>query len=239
MTLLLHVALLSGQQACICLESEATVDDLRVQAQQKLQLSIAGLFSADGNVLRRQSKLKDLPLSSGDTVSATVCHAVLFSSRMSKGFALLRDGLVATWGDADFGGDCRAVQDQLRDVETIEAGSSAFAAIRDDGTVVTWGNPVCGGSSRNVQQQLQGVVEVSASGAAFAAVRFDGSVVAWGLGSQGADTSRVQERLRNVKMIRAAGSAFTAVLHDGTVVAWGDPRNGGDCSDVEDRVVVS
>ena len=235
MTLLLHVVLLSGQTASVLLESEATVNDLKVRAQQKLQVLIAGLFSRDGTVLKRGSKLKDVTLCSGDTVSATVRHAGLASSRISKAFALLRDGHVVTWGDADFGGDSSQVQDELRDVEWIEAGSGAFAAIRDNGTVVTWGHPVCGGSSRSVQQDLRGVIQICSSSGAFAAVRSDGSVVAWGIGAHGADTSRVAHRLRSVKVVRAAGLAFAAVLHDGTVVAWGDLRNGGDCSDVQDQ----
>ena len=37
------------------------------------------------------------------------------------------------------GGDSLAVQDQLRDVQQIQAAYYAFAAIRGDGSVVTWG----------------------------------------------------------------------------------------------------
>ena len=54
--------------------------------------------------------------------------------------AILGDGSVVTWGDADSGGDSSAVQDQLRDVQQIQASHTAFAAILGDGSVVTWGN---------------------------------------------------------------------------------------------------
>ena len=51
--------------------------------------------------------------------------------------AILEDGSVVTWGDADDGGDSSAVRDQLRSVQQIQATSQAFAAILADGSVVT------------------------------------------------------------------------------------------------------
>ena len=52
--------------------------------------------------------------------------------------AILADGSVVTWGDADHGGDSSAVGDQLRDVQQIRASGQAFAAILKDGSVITW-----------------------------------------------------------------------------------------------------
>lgn len=43
--------------------------------------------------------------------------------------AIRRDGSVVTWGPADCGGDCQAVQDQLRDVRKIQSTWQAFAAL--------------------------------------------------------------------------------------------------------------
>ena len=48
-------------------------------------------------------------------------------------------------GDADYGGDSSAVQDQLRNVQQIQANRFAFAAIRADGSVITWGYSRNGG----------------------------------------------------------------------------------------------
>ena len=46
-----------------------------------------------------------------------------------------------TWGNAFcHGGDSSAVQDQLKNVQQIQASDSAFAAILGDGSVVTWGD---------------------------------------------------------------------------------------------------
>ena len=54
------------------------------------------------------------------------------------------------------GGDSRAVQDQLKNVQHIQASSNgAFAAILADGSVVTWGAPEHGGDSSTVQDQLK------------------------------------------------------------------------------------
>ena len=46
---------------------------------------------------------------------------------------------------ADSGGDCSAVQDQLKGVQKIQATNAAFAAILEDGSVVTWGHAGFGG----------------------------------------------------------------------------------------------
>ena len=60
-----------------------------------------------------------------------------------------------TWGSADYGGDCSAVQDKLRDVRQIQASVRAFAAILGDGSVVTWGDADYGGDSSAVHEQLR------------------------------------------------------------------------------------
>ena len=53
--------------------------------------------------------------------------------------------------------DCSAVQDQLKNVQQIQASGSAFAAILRDGSVVTWGDADNGGESSSVQDQLKDV----------------------------------------------------------------------------------
>ena len=82
-----------------------------------------------------------------------------------------------TWGNAASGGDSSEVQDQLKNVQQIQASRMAFAAIRGDGSVVTWGVAALGGDSSEVQHQLQDVQHIQASDDAFAAILGDGSVV--------------------------------------------------------------
>ena len=71
--------------------------------------------------------------------------------------AILADESVVTWGYPKWGGDCSAVQDQLRKVQQIQATYKAFAAILADGSVVTWGDPDTGGDCTAVQDQLRNV----------------------------------------------------------------------------------
>ena len=68
-----------------------------------------------------------------------------------------------TWGNAADGGDSRAVQNHLKNVQQIQAANSAFAAILADESVVTWGVAAWGGDSRAVQDQLKKVQQIQAT----------------------------------------------------------------------------
>ena len=95
--------------------------------------------------------------------------------------AILGDGSVVSWGDADFGDDIPAVRHQLKGVEQIQATQRAFAAILEDGSVVAWGHAEYGGDSSAVRDQPKGVQQIQATpNGAFAAILEDGSVITWG-----------------------------------------------------------
>ena len=68
-----------------------------------------------------------------------------------------------TWGSPHRGSDCSAVQDQLMNVQQIQATGGAFAAILADGSVVAWGHPNLGGDCSAVQEQLKNVQQIQAS----------------------------------------------------------------------------
>ena len=55
--------------------------------------------------------------------------------------AILSDGSVVTWGDAQYAGDSSTAQDQLQNVQQVQASHDVFAAILIDGSVVSWGDP--------------------------------------------------------------------------------------------------
>ena len=59
-----------------------------------------------------------------------------------------------SWGHTLRGGDSSAVQDQLKNVQQIQASTGAFAAFQGDGSIVTWGGIDHGGDSSAVQDQL-------------------------------------------------------------------------------------
>ena len=117
------------------------------------------------------------------------------------------------------------MQDQLKNVQQIQASSHAFAAVLGDGSVVTWGKSDSGGDSSAVQDQLKNVQQIQASKFAFAAILGDGSVVTWGKSGCGGDSSAVQDQLKNVQQIQASSHAFAGVLGDGSVVTWGHPAH--------------
>ena len=137
--------------------------------------------------------------------------------------AVSRCGRVLAWG-CGAAGDSSKVQEQLVNVDRIQANNKAFAAIRTDGSVVTWGARLAGGDSRAVEEQLVNVRDVQATEGAFAALRNDGTVVAWGLKSTGGDNSAVKAQLRKVRSIQASACAFAAIRADGSVVTW--PEHG-------------
>ena len=136
--------------------------------------------------------------------------------------AILGDGSVVTWGDADFGGDSSAVQDQLRDVQQIQASAAAFAAILGDGSVVTWGDADFGGDSSAVQEQLRDVQQIQASH--YVHLLQSWAMDLWSPGAMPAlVATAVRYRIscemcsRSKLLIRA----FAAILGDGSVVTWG------------------
>ena len=88
------------------------------------------------------------------------------------------------------------MQDQLKNVQQIQATQCAFAAILADGSVVTWGLAGFGGDSSAAQHELKNALQIQASERAFAAVLEDGSVVTWGGAGYGGDSSAVQAQLK-------------------------------------------
>ena len=113
-----------------------------------------------------------------------------------------------TWGDGNYGGHSTDVQDQLKNVQQIQASSAAFAAILDDGTVVAWGDARSGGDSSSVRYQLKNVQAIQASRRAFAAILGNGSVVTWGDVGSGGDSSDIQDQLLNLDP--SDGQAFAS-----------------------------
>ena len=77
--------------------------------------------------------------------------------------------------------DSSEVQNQLKNVQQIQATQAAFVAILGNGSVVTWGDCQYGGDKSEVQDQLKNVQKVQACDSAFAAILADGSVVYLGV----------------------------------------------------------
>ena len=220
-------------------DADASVESLKHRAQSALAVPSRGrLLNSSGEVLDGAQTVAEAMLRSGDVLTLHVNQVQLKanrkSGRSSAFAALLGDRFVVTWGSADYGGNSRAVQERLRDVQQIQASHDAFAAIRSDGSVVTWGFPSLV-PKQSVREQLRDVQQIQSS--LFAAIRSDGSVVTWrATGLYGGASSAVQEQLRDVQQIQASDCAFAAIRSDGSVVTWGEALFGGDSSAVQEQL---
>ena len=148
----------------------------------------------------------------GDRLTAVARRASLSATIEAFALRCCVGNKVVTWGDPRHGGDCSAAQDQLTNVQQIQASSRAFAAILADGSVVAWGVPFCGGDCAAVQDRLRNVDQIQATRRAFAGILADGSVITWGHPQWGGDCSAVEDELGNVAQI-------VAILANGSVVS--------------------
>ena len=185
-----HVYLPSGDGCSIEVSPATPISNLKDAAQQHFQRCLQ--LAAKGQQLDLTATLSEVGLRDGDVVTAVVRLRKLAAT--DAAFALYGlEGKVVTWGVADKGGDSSQVQEQLRNVQHIQAtGGGAFAAILESGAVVTWGRPDYGGDSSRVQEQLRNVQHIQATGGAFAATLESGAVVTWGPPEFGGDSSRVK-----------------------------------------------
>ena len=224
------VALPSGCCEKFSIPQSSKVGDLRVLAQKSFQRGFLRLVTADHRALDPAVSLQAARLEDGDHLTAIAVEAKLAAT--DAAFALFCSGgdRVVTWGRPDEGGDSSEVQDQLKDVQQLQATEQAFAAILADESVVTWGAPDFGGDSSQIQDFLKGVQQLQATPHAFAAILADGSVVTWGW------CSEVQYQLKGVQQVQATEQAFAAILADGSVVTWGSPSHGADSSQVQDQL---
>ncbi|AOM41930.1 hypothetical protein [Xenorhabdus hominickii] len=105
------------------------------------------LLNSDHSVMLSAPDAPD-PIVQGlqDVVQVT-CSASAYA-------ALKIDGTVVTWGDAEYGGDCSAVQGDLKNVRAIYATGKAFVALTADKKVVIWGNPGGGWDTSEITSLL-------------------------------------------------------------------------------------
>ncbi|CAE7853297.1 unnamed protein product, partial [Symbiodinium sp. KB8] len=192
MSLTVEVGILSGRTATVQAGLDEEVNGLTRRAQTVFGVGKGRLLDSSRNVLDARLSIREAGVQTGDSLTLHINQIQLQGSRdpdRSAFAAILGDGSVVTWGDADNGCDSSAVQDQLTNVQQIQSTGEAFAAILGDGSVVTWGDADYGGDSTAVQAQLKNVQQIQASNGAFAAILGDGSVVAWGHAPSGGDSS--------------------------------------------------
>ena len=233
----INVSFPSGSGETLLLPEHSKVGDLKLLAQKTFGKGFLKLITAEGDALiNPEDSLQAAGIQEEECLTAVAQQANVSATVAAFAVFCCGGNQMVTWGSPDQGGDCSAVQDQLRNVQQIQATDMAFAAILADGSVIAWGNPNYGGDCSRVQCQLNNVQQIQAARSAFAAILADGSVVAWGHPRCSGDCSAVQDQLRNVQQIQATDMAFAAILADGSVIAWGHSDHGGDCSAVQDQL---
>ena len=213
----------SGSGETLLPPEHSKVGDLKMLAQRSLGRGFLKLVTIDGHVLTNpEVSLQAAELQDGQHLTAVAQEAKIATTGSAFAVWCCGGNKVLSWGNPDYGGDCSAVQDQLRNVQQIQATDHAFAAMLADGSVVAWGNGMNGGCCSKVQDQLRNVQQIQATAGAFAAILADRSLVVWGAPVFGGDCRAVQDQLRNVQQIQATSWAFAAILADRSVVAWGN-----------------
>ena len=113
MAIIMDVTLMSGQRVSLESDLTASVQSLAESARRALGVGRGRLFSSSGSVLDGDAQLGAARSQTGDCLILQVGTVRVAGS--TKSFAaLLGDGSVITWGDADSGGDSTSVQDQLK-----------------------------------------------------------------------------------------------------------------------------
>ena len=165
----MDVTLISGQRVSLEADLAASVQSLAERARRALGVGRGRLFSSSGSVLDGDTQLGAAKLQTGDCLTLQVGTVRIVGNKGSFA-AILGDGSVMTWGNARCAADSSSVQEQLKNVQQIQASYHAFAAILADGSVVTWGSAGLGGDSSSAEDQLKNVQQMRASSGAFAAM---------------------------------------------------------------------
>jgi titin len=131
--------------------------------------------------------------------------------------ALLSNGKVVVWGDANSTNGQVKFPADLKHVTAIAAGGFHSLALKSDGTVVAWGVNTNGQSTP--PPGLKKVVAIAAGENHSLALKADGTVVGWGDDTYG--QSDPPTNLNHVVAIAAGGDHSLALKSDGTVTAWG------------------
>ena len=132
------VALPSGNGASFRMGESSKVGDLKAGAQEFFGKRFLQLATTDGCVLTDPMKsLQAAGLQDGEHLTAIAGQAKLAGNGGAFVLWCLGGHGVVAWGSADCGGDSSEIQDQLMNVQQIQATDEAFAAILEDGSVVT------------------------------------------------------------------------------------------------------
>ena len=121
MALVLDVTLISGKRVSLEAGLDASVQSLKKRARGALGVGLGRLFNASGSLLDGDATLEASGLRTGDCLILQISEVQISSTQTTSFAAILGDGSVVTWGYMRFGGDSSAVEEQLKNVQHIQA----------------------------------------------------------------------------------------------------------------------
>ena len=114
----INIALPNGHAELLTLPPSSTVQDVRTKAQRAFGKKHLKLITAKNQVLVNiEQTLEEAEIEDGECLTALVLQPRLAATNSAFAFWCHGHSTVVTWGDAEWGGDSSAVQDQLRGVQ--------------------------------------------------------------------------------------------------------------------------
>ena len=118
MAIVLDVTLISGRKVSLESDLDASVESVSRHAGRALGVGKGRLLNSLGGVLDGDASLETAGLQTGDSLTLQVGKVQICGATVQGFAAILGNGSAVTWGPHCY---CNAVQDQLKNVEQIQA----------------------------------------------------------------------------------------------------------------------
>ena len=123
--MVVDVGLTSGKTVSVEARLDESVATLKRRAQTALAVGKGRLLDSSGGLLDDQLTVKKAKLEAGTSLTLQL-RRVQIQASYGAFAAILTDGSGVTWGSLGLGGNNRAVQDQLKNVQQIQASKCAL-----------------------------------------------------------------------------------------------------------------
>ena len=120
MAIIVDVTLISGRRVSLKADFDASLQSLTKRERRALRVSNGRLFSSSGTFLDGDTRLRAARFQIGGCLTLQVGQMHICGDNFCFA-AILGDGSAVGWGSAYAGGDSSAVQDQLKNVQEIQA----------------------------------------------------------------------------------------------------------------------
>ena len=118
----INISFPSGSGETLLLPEHSKVGDLKLLAQRTFRKGFLKLVTLEGHVLTNpEDSLKASGVQDGEHLTAVAQQVKVAATHAAFAMWCCGGNQVVAWGEPDDGGDCSTVQDQLRNVQEIQA----------------------------------------------------------------------------------------------------------------------